>query len=90
MKSIRSLFAATLFATALPALDVSGSLPVEVRVGPAPSLVVEADGNLLPLKDRQPKPIVYYTNAEYVKAALPGAAEVERQPVQAQHRVRRG
>lgn len=35
--------------TALPALDVSGSLPVEVRVGPAPSLVVEADSNLLPL-----------------------------------------
>lgn len=34
---------------ALPALDVGGSLPVEVRVGPAPSLVVEADGNLLPL-----------------------------------------
>ena len=33
----------------LPALDVSGSLPVEVRVGPAPSLVVEADSNLLPL-----------------------------------------
>jgi hypothetical protein len=37
------------------------------------------DGSLLPLKDRQPKPIVYYTNAEIVKAALPGAAEVERQ-----------
>jgi hypothetical protein len=34
---------------ALPALDVSGSLPVEVRVGPAPSLVVEADSNLLSL-----------------------------------------
>lgn len=34
---------------ALPALDVSGSLPVEVRVGSAPSLVVEADSNLLPL-----------------------------------------
>ena len=34
---------------ALPALDVSGSLPVEVRVGPVPSLVVEADSNLLPL-----------------------------------------
>lgn len=34
---------------ALPALEVSGSLPVEVRVGPAPSLVVEADSNLLPL-----------------------------------------
>lgn len=34
---------------ALPALDVSGSLPVEVRVGLAPSLVVEADSNLLPL-----------------------------------------
>lgn len=34
---------------ALPALDVSGSLPVEVRVGPAPSLVVEADSNLLAL-----------------------------------------
>ena len=33
----------------LAALDVSGSLPVEVRVGPAPSLVVEADSNLLPL-----------------------------------------
>jgi hypothetical protein len=33
---------------ALPGLDVSGALPVEVRVGPAPSLVVEADGNLLP------------------------------------------
>lgn len=34
---------------AVPALDVSGSLAVEVRVGPAPSLVVEADSNLLPL-----------------------------------------
>ena len=34
---------------ALPAISVSGSLPVEVRVGPAPSLVVEADSNLLPL-----------------------------------------
>ncbi|MDY0961846.1 head GIN domain-containing protein [Massilia sp. CFBP9026] len=34
---------------ALAALDVSGSLPVEVRVGPAPSLVVEADSNLLSL-----------------------------------------
>jgi len=33
----------------LAALSVSGSLPVEVRVGPAPSLVVEADSNLLPL-----------------------------------------
>lgn len=30
-------------------LDVSGSMIVEVRVGPAPSLVVEADSNLLPL-----------------------------------------
>ncbi|MCC2974853.1 head GIN domain-containing protein [Massilia sp. IC2-476] len=29
-------------------LDVSGSMLVEVRVGPAPSLLVEADGNLLP------------------------------------------
>ncbi|MCC2957949.1 DUF2807 domain-containing protein [Massilia sp. IC2-477] len=29
-------------------LDVSGSMQVEVRVGPAPSLLVEADGNLLP------------------------------------------
>lgn len=36
-------------AAALPALEVGGSLPVEVRVGPAPSLVVEADANLLPL-----------------------------------------
>lgn len=35
--------------TALPALDVSGALPVEVRVGPAASLVVEADSNLVPL-----------------------------------------
>jgi hypothetical protein len=33
----------------LPALEVGGSLPVEVRVGPAPSLLVEADSNLLPL-----------------------------------------
>ena len=29
-------------------LDVSGSMQVEVRVGQAPSLLVEADGNLLP------------------------------------------
>lgn len=29
-------------------LEVSGSMQVEVRVGPAPSLLVEADGNLLP------------------------------------------
>ncbi|MEW7847991.1 head GIN domain-containing protein [Massilia aurea] len=35
--------------TALPALDVSGALPVEVRVGPVASLVVEADSNLVPL-----------------------------------------
>ncbi|WP_020656239.1 head GIN domain-containing protein [Massilia niastensis] len=34
---------------ALPALEVSGAMRVEVRVGPAPSLVVEADSNLLPL-----------------------------------------
>lgn len=34
--------------TALGALDVSGSMQVEVRVGQAPSLLVEADGNLLP------------------------------------------
>lgn len=33
----------------VPALEVSGALAVDVRVGPAPSLVVEADGNLLPL-----------------------------------------
>ena len=33
----------------LAALDVGGSLPVEVRIGPAPSLLVEADSNLLPL-----------------------------------------
>ena len=30
-------------------LDVNGSFVVDVRVGPATSLVVEADGNLLPL-----------------------------------------
>jgi hypothetical protein len=30
-------------------LEVNGSVLVDVRVGPAPSLVVEADGNLLPL-----------------------------------------
>ncbi len=29
-------------------LEVSGSMQVDVRVGPAPSLLVEADGNLLP------------------------------------------
>jgi hypothetical protein len=33
----------------LPHLAVSGSMQVDVRVGPAPSLVVEADSNLLPL-----------------------------------------
>jgi hypothetical protein len=33
----------------LPGLDVSGPLQVEVRVGAAPSLQIEADGNLLPL-----------------------------------------
>ena len=33
---------------ALGELDVSGSMQVEVRVGQAPSLLVEADGNLLP------------------------------------------
>ena len=33
---------------ALPALDVGGAMLVEVRVGPAPSLLVEADSNLLP------------------------------------------
>jgi hypothetical protein len=39
----------------------------------------DEDGNLIPMKDRQPKPIVYYTNSEYRRDALPGAAEVERQ-----------
>ena len=33
----------------LPRLAVNGAMQVEVRVGPAPSLVVEADSNLLPL-----------------------------------------
>ncbi|MGZ5200256.1 MAG: head GIN domain-containing protein [Telluria sp.] len=33
----------------LPNLAVNGSMLVDVRVGPAPSLVVEADSNLLPL-----------------------------------------
>lgn len=33
---------------ALGELEVSGSMQVEVRVGPAPSLLVESDGNLLP------------------------------------------
>ena len=36
-------------AASLTELDMSGPLQVEVRVGPAPSLQVEADGNLLPL-----------------------------------------
>jgi hypothetical protein len=31
------------------ALEVGGSMVVDVRVGPAPSLTLEADGNLLPL-----------------------------------------
>lgn len=35
--------------SALAALSVEDSLPVEVQVGPAPSLLVEADSNLLPL-----------------------------------------
>jgi hypothetical protein len=34
---------------AVQGLDVGGSMVVEVRVGPAPSLTVEADRNLLPL-----------------------------------------
>jgi hypothetical protein len=33
----------------VPALEVNGSVVVDVRVGPAAALVVEADGNLLPL-----------------------------------------
>lgn len=33
----------------LPGIDVGGSMVVDVRVGPSPSLVVEADSNLLPL-----------------------------------------
>ena len=33
----------------LPALDVNGALQVDVRVGGAPSLDIEADSNLLPL-----------------------------------------
>jgi hypothetical protein len=33
---------------ALPGLDVGGAMLVEVRVGPAPSLLIEADSNLLP------------------------------------------
>jgi hypothetical protein len=32
----------------VPALDVNGTITVDVRVGPAASLVVEADSNLLP------------------------------------------
>ena len=34
---------------AVQGIDVSGAVVVDVRVGPAPSLTVEADGNLLPL-----------------------------------------
>jgi hypothetical protein len=34
---------------ALQGLEVGGGMVVDVRVGPAPSLVVEADSNLLPL-----------------------------------------
>lgn len=34
---------------AVQGIDVSGAVVVDVRVGPAPSLQVEADGNLLPL-----------------------------------------
>jgi hypothetical protein len=35
--------------TGLQGLEVGGGMVVDVRVGPAPSLVVEADSNLLPL-----------------------------------------
>lgn len=35
--------------SAAQAVELSGAADVEVRVGPAPSLVVEADDNLLPL-----------------------------------------
>jgi len=34
---------------AVQGLEVGGAMVVDVRVGPAPSLTVEADGNLLPL-----------------------------------------
>lgn len=39
----------------------------------------DADGKLIPMAQRDPKPIVYYMNSEYRKEALPGALEVERQ-----------
>jgi hypothetical protein len=40
---------------ALQGLEVSGSMTVDVRVGPAPSLLVEADSNLLPLIHTEPR-----------------------------------
>jgi hypothetical protein len=40
---------------AVPGLEVGGVMQVEVRVGGAPSLVVEADSNLLPLIRTVPK-----------------------------------
>lgn len=39
---------------ALPQLEVGGAMVVDVQVGPAPSLVVEADSNLLPLIRTEP------------------------------------
>ena len=39
----------------------------------------DEDENLIPAKDRTPKPIVYYLNAEYPQDLIAGAKEVERQ-----------
>ncbi len=48
-------------------LDVNGSIVVDVRVGPATSLVVEADGNLLPLvrTDVRGDTLNIYTDRSY-------------------------
>ncbi|MGB9110928.1 MAG: head GIN domain-containing protein [Telluria sp.] len=48
-------------------LDVNGSFVVDVRVGPATSLVVEADGNLLPLihTDVRGDTLNIYTDRSY-------------------------
>jgi hypothetical protein len=48
-------------------LDVSGSIVVDVRVGPATSLVVEADSNLLPLirTDVRGDTLNIYTDRSY-------------------------
>lgn len=53
-------------------LEVSGAMQVEVRVGPAPSLLVEADGNLLPfIRTEQRGDTLYIASERQLRSKTP-------------------